>query len=232
MQSMFDILLSLPFFRGVSREKIEQILEVSKFHFLKYTPGETIVRAGDPCTHVMFIISGSVRCTVVNADGRFRVAQSLDRANVIAPDFLFGRVTNYPNTVVAEDQGAGMLQISKNDYLNILKADPVFMLNFLNILSMNAQKSVVGILALTTGSIEERIALWITSLTQPAGRDIVLTCRQRDLYSFFGVPRSSFIAALESMRERGMITYTSNEIKVVSRRDLVDLLHRYSDGGE
>ncbi len=106
------------------------------------------------------------------------------------------------------------------------------MLNFLNILSMNAQKSVVGILALTTGSIEERIALWITSLTQPAGKDIVLTCRQRDLYSFFGVQRSSFIAALDNMAQKGMITYSANEIKVVSRRELVNLLHRYSDGGE
>ncbi|MDE7125677.1 MAG: Crp/Fnr family transcriptional regulator [Muribaculaceae bacterium] len=228
---MFDILLSLPFFRGVSREKIAKILEVSKFHFLKYAAGETVVRAGDPCTHVMFIISGSVRCTVENADGRFRVAQTLERSNVIAPDFLFGRVTNYPNTVVAEET-AGILQISKNDYLKILTSDQVFMLNFLNILSKNAQKSVVGILALTTGSIEERIALWITSLTQPDGKNIVLTCRQRDLYSFFGVQRSSFIAALDNMRDRGMITYTANEIAVVSRRELVNLLHRYSDGGE
>ncbi len=231
MNSMFDLLLSLPFFRGVSREKIERVVEVSKFHFLKYTPGETIVKAGDPCTHVMFIISGSVRCTVVNSDGRFRVSQTLDRSNVIAPDFLFGRVTNYPNTVTAEET-AGILQISKNDYLKILSFDPIFMLNFLNILSMNAQKSVVGILALTTGSIEERIALWITSLTQPAGKDIVLTCRQRDLYSFFGVQRSSFIAALDNMAQKGMITYSANEIKVVSRRELVNLLHRYSDGGE
>lgn len=231
MESMFDILLGLPLFKGVSRERIEKVVEVSKFHFLKYLEGETIVKAGDPCTHVMFIISGSVRSTVVNTDGRFRVAQTLEQSNVLTPDFLFGRVTASPAEVTALEP-TGILKVSKNDYLQILNSDPVFLFNFLNILSMNAQKAVVGILALTTGSIEERIALWITALSQPAGKDIVLTCRQRDLYSFFGVQRSSFIRALDNMRAKGMIEYTANEIRVVSRRALVGLLHLYADGGE
>lgn len=228
---MFDILLSLPLFKGVSREKIEKVVEVSKFHFLKYLEGETIVKTGDPCTHVMFIISGSVRSTIVNADGRFRVSQTLEKSSVLTPDFLFGRVTASPAEVTALEP-TGILKVSKSDYLNILNSDPVFLFNFLNILSMNAQKAVVGILALTTGSIEERIALWITALSQPSGKDIVLTCRQRDLYSFFGVQRTSFIRALENMRDRGMIDFTGSEIKVLSRRDLVALLHLYADGGE
>lgn len=231
MDSMFDILLGLPLFKGVSRERIEKVVEVSKFHFLKYLPDEVIVKRGDPSTHVMFIISGSVRSTVENADGRFRVSQTLERSSVLTPDFLFGRVTASPAEVVALEP-AGILKVSKNDYLHILNSDPVFLFNFLNILSMNAQKAVVGILALTTGSIEERIALWLTTLSQPSGKDIVLTCRQRDLYSFFGVQRSSFIRALENMRDKGMIEFTATEIKVISRRALVGLLHIYSDGGE
>jgi len=231
MNSMFDILLSLPFFRGVSKEKISRILEVSKFHFLKFMPGEMVVNAGDPCTHVMFIISGSVRCTVGNADGRFRVSQTLGTAGVIAPDFLFGRVTSHPASVVAVET-TGILRISKADYLKILAIDEVVMLNFLNVLSMDAQKSVVGVMAVTTGSVEERIALWIVSLTQPAGRDIVLESRQRDLHSFFGVQRCDFMAALESMRGRGLIEFSENEIRVISRRGLVGLLHRYPDSGE
>lgn len=134
--------------------------------------------------------------------------------------------------MVTSQETTGILQISKNDYLNILNSDRVYLFNVLNILSMNAQKAVVGILALTEGSIEERIALWITALSQPNGKDIVLTCRQRDLYSFFGVQRSSFLNALENMKQKGMIEYTQNEIKVVERRALVALLHHYTDGGE
>ena len=73
-------------------------------------------------------------------------------------------------------------------------------------------------LALTTGSIEERIAFWIVALTQPSGRDISLECRQRDLYSFFGVQRGSFIATLDNMKKLGLLTYGPSKIDIISRR--------------
>ena len=94
---------------------------------------------------------------------------------------------------------------------------------------MNAQKGVEGILAVATGSLEERIAFWIISLTQPGGTDIKLICKQRDLYALFGVQRTSFIAAMESMKERGIIDYNQNEICIHSRRTLLDLLNSTSE---
>ena len=54
---MFDILMGLPLFRGVTRERMAETVGMAKFHFLKYLPGETVVTAGDPCTHIKFIIS-------------------------------------------------------------------------------------------------------------------------------------------------------------------------------
>ncbi|MDE5568644.1 MAG: Crp/Fnr family transcriptional regulator [Muribaculaceae bacterium] len=220
---MFEILMELPLFRGATRERMAETVGMAKFHFLKYLPGETIVEAGAPCTHIKFIISGSVRSKIVNPDSRFKVSQTLVAPDVISPDYLFGRATNYPCTVTAIEP-TGILQIAKNDYIKILNSDEVFMFNYLNMLSMNAQKSVSGVLALTTGSIEERIAFWIVALTQPSGKDIALECRQRDMYSFFGVQRSSFIATLDSMKERGLVTYDSTKIDIPDRRKLIELL--------
>lgn len=221
--SMYEILMGLPLFNGVSRDCISQIIEKYRFHFLKYLPGEQIIAAGDTCTHIKFIISGSVRSKIENADGRFKVSQTLTAPEVIAPEFLFGKATQYPCTVTAID-AVGVLQISKAEYMEILKSDKIFMFNLLNILSMNAQKSIEGVLAMTTGSLEERIAFWIIALTQIGGTDIVLTCKQRDLYALFGVQRTSFIAALDAMRTQGIIEYDSSEIRVVSRRALLDVL--------
>ncbi len=221
---MYEILMSLPLLRGASHDKISEIAEKAKFHFLKYLPGEQIIRAGEPCTHIKFVISGAVRAVVANTDGRFRVAMTLSAPEVIAPDFLFGRHTIYPADVTATE-AASILQISKNDYLRILNTDQVFLFNFLNGLSTNAQKAVDGVLALTNGSLEERIAFWVISLTQPRSTDIVLQCRQRDLYALFGVQRVTFTAAMESMRERGLIRYTPTEIQFLDRRALLALLN-------
>ncbi len=224
---MYEILLGLPLFKGVSRERLSEVIGSVKFHFLKYLPNDTIVSAGDPCTHIKFIISGSARLTIANNDSRFLVSQTLSAPDVIAPECLFGSVTSYPCSGVAIEP-TGILQISKADYLKILNMDQIFLFNYLNILSMNAQKATQGILAVTTGNLEERIAFWIVALTQRRGTDITLACRQRDLYSLFGVQRTSLKATLESLKERDIISYSSSEIRIKSRQSLTDILHNAS----
>ncbi|MDE6808610.1 MAG: Crp/Fnr family transcriptional regulator [Muribaculaceae bacterium] len=228
MDSMYEILMSLPLLNGVSRARILEIVGKTKFHFLKYLDGEQIAKAGEPCTHIKFVLSGAVRSTITNGDRRFRVLQTLNAPSVIAPEFLFGRSPYNPSDVVAVG-ATGILQIAKTDYLTMLTSDEIFMFNYLNMLSSTTQRSVEGILALTNGSLEERIAYWIAALTQRDGVDIVMQCRQRDLYSLFGVQRSSLIAALDRLKEDGYIDYTPTEISVKSRSRLLGILSGEED---
>lgn len=228
MDSMYEILMRLPVFNGVTYSRLEEIVGNTKFHFLKYLEGDKIIEAGEQCTHIKFIISGSARVSIVNSDGRFKVSQTLSMPDVIAPEYLFGKATRYPVSAVALEP-TGILQIEKQDFLHILSTDPIFLINMLNMLSVNAQRSVEGVLALTTGSLEERIAYWIVALTQRRGTDIVLSCRQRDLYSLFGVQRTSFIATLDSMKQRGLIDYNQSDIMIKSRSEMLSLLNSASE---
>ena len=151
MASMFEFLSDIPLFQGASHDKFAEIVGNTKLHFLKYPAGEILFRAGDSCRHLAILIQGHVRATTVNDAGRFSVSQTLTAPSALAPDFLFGRVTTYPYTVTALDE-VSIVKISKNDYLNILEADRVFLFNFLNTLSANVQKSVEGVLALSTSA--------------------------------------------------------------------------------
>ncbi|MBD5213710.1 MAG: Crp/Fnr family transcriptional regulator [Bacteroidales bacterium] len=228
MDKMYEILMGLPLFNGVSRERMTEIVGNTKFHFLKYLEGETIIAAGNPCTHIMFIISGSARVSITNVTGRFTVSQTLEAPDVISPEYLFGMSSTYPCSVVANEP-VGILQIDKNDYLHILNSDRVFLYNFLNTLSTKAQKGVEGILALTTGALDQRLAYWIIALTQRSGKNITMTCKTRDLYSLFGVQRSSFMATLDAMKEQGYIDYEPGVIYIKSRKGLLDILNTSPD---
>lgn len=224
MESMYEQLLNLPLLKGVSINKLTEMVGKTRLHFMKYMPDRVITKAGEPCNHITFVISGSVRVVVENANKRFAVSQTLKSPDVYAPEFLFGKAPYFPCTVTAIEP-TGILKVSKTDYLNLLKDDSVFLLNFLNILSRNAQKGVEGILSLTQGSLEERLAYWIIALTQPSGFDIRLTARHRDLYTMFGVPRSSLVAALDNLKRGGVLDYVPGEITVLSRPLLLDVLH-------
>lgn len=225
---MYENLMTLPLFKGVSYSRLSEIVGNTRLAFLKYLPGQSMLSAGDPCTHIKFVISGHVRMTIRNESDRVRVSQTLKAPAVISPDFLFGRNTFYPATAVAVDT-VSVMQIEKKDLIPLLQSDEIFLFNYLNILSTNAQKAVDGVLAITSGSLEERIAFWIIALTQMDSDEVTLTAKQRDLYSLFGVQRTSFIAALDSMKAQGILDYTSNEIRVHSRRALRSVLLKHPE---
>lgn len=220
---MFDILAELPLFRGVTHERIASVVGTTRFHFLKYSVGNTIAHAGESCSHVLFIISGKVKISISNTDERFRIIQTLEAPDVISPDFLFGLSTVYPGNVTALDN-VSVVKVSKNDYLKILKSDEIFLFNFLNYLSMNAQKCVEGVLSMTNGSIEERLAMWVVAMTQPSAKDIIIECKQRDLYSMFGVQRSSYMSAIERLVQSDIIKYEPGIIKIVDRRRILNIM--------
>ena len=228
LNSMYENLMGLPLFNGVSYNRISEIVGNTKLAFMKNLPGETIVQAGAPCTNLMFVIGGRVRLTIRNNSDRFSLGQTLEAPTVVSPDFLFGRNTLFPATVSAIDT-VSIMQIEKNDFISIIRSDEVCLYNYLNFISTNAQKAVDGVLALTTGSLEERIAFWIIALSQRDAKEIVLSCRQRDLYTLFGVQRSSFMSTLDSMKERGLIDYSPNEIRVMSRMNLRSVLLKTPD---
>lgn len=221
--SMFELLMSLPLFKGVTRDRIAETVGHTRMNFQKYTPNNRIITAGTHCNELHFVLSGSVRSTIASEDGRFAVSQTIDGPHVFAADSLFGLVTDYPCTVDALTE-CNIMTIEKSAYLGILQSDNIFAINYLNLLSMNAQKSVHGVLAVVTGSLEERIAYWVCALSQPGARDVVLTCKQRDLYGLFGMQRSTFFGILDQMRDRGLINYTPTSISIVDRRAMVRML--------
>lgn len=220
---MFQTLMGLPLFHGVSYQKLSEIIGKHPFHFIKYPEGQEIIHAGDPCTHLLTIVSGNARVSIAGGDGRVKVSQTLSAPEIINPDFFFGKTTVSPSTVTAVDT-CGIMQIEKKDYIEIINSDQVFLFNFLNILSVDAQLSTEGVIALTSGDLKKRIAYWIVALTQRNGKDITMECRQRDLYSVFGVPRQSLTAALSEMKAEGILDFTPASISVFSRKALLDIL--------
>lgn len=224
MDSIYEIIMDLPLFKGVSREKISELVEKNRFHFLKYTSNELMISAGDPCKHVRFVISGKARIEISSSNKKILISEVISAPNVIGPDYLFGKETYYPFSVYAEGN-CGLLQIDKADYINILLSDKVFLFNILNSLSRNYQKVTNGILSLSSGSIAERLAFLVVSLTQKGAEDIRLKFKQKDFCSMLSTQRTSFVNALNALKEEGAIDFTSTEIIIKNREKMLEILH-------
>ena len=195
---IFDTLLQLPLLRGASKMRLSEIVGRFKLHFLKFTPGETVVVPGQECTSMMFLLNGSVRLTAQSADGELRVSQTLQAPQVISPDHLFGLMTQYPARVTAVDT-VGIMEISKEEYRRMLAMDHVFLFNYLNAVCSLSQRSASGLLSIAAGSQTERLAYWLTTLTQPGATDIELTSDSRDLHQVLGMTAAALRTAAEHL---------------------------------
>lgn len=221
MNSMYQQLMQLPLFQGVSTEKITALVEKLPFHFLKFRSGEQILAAGDPCTHIKFVVSGKVRVTMPCAQLRITMEQTLATPNVLAADYLFGRETVYPFTAVA-DGPCGILQLLKSDYVKMINTDKVFLFNILNFLSSGSQRGMSMALSVKDGSASERLALLVQSLVVTGATDVVLRYKQRDLCALLSTQRTTLIGMLDKLTDEGIVEYDSNVLRVLDLRGLLE----------
>ena len=141
MDSMYDVLLQLPLFQGVSRVKMSEIIEKTRFHFLKYQDNEIIARRGEECTHMKFIVSGSARAELKNINGKIRVTETLHAPNILYPNHLFGRNTTYPSEVTAKEN-CGIMQIDKQAFVTLIQQSPIFIINLTLTIRSNLDRTV------------------------------------------------------------------------------------------
>lgn len=222
---MYQQLMQLPLFQGVSTDVITALVEKLPFHFLKFRNGEQIFAAGDQCSHIRFIVSGRVRLETPCDHLRVSLLQTLETPHVLAAEYLFGRETTYPYSAFA-DGPCGILQLRKSDYIKMLAFDKVFLFNILNYLSSGSQRNTASILAIKDGSVVERLAMIVDALTVTGATDVAVRFKQKDLCVLLGTQRTTLIASLDKLADEDIVDYTSNELRVLDLSRLAEFIHK------
>lgn len=222
---MYQQLMQLPLFQGVSTDVITALVEKLPFHFLKFRNGEQIFAAGDQCSHIRFIVSGRVRLETPCDHLRVSLLQTLETPHVLAAEYLFGRETTYPYSAFA-DGPCGILQLRKSDYIKMLAFDKVFLFNILNYLSSGSQRDTASILAIKDGSVVERLAMIVDALTVTGATDVAVRFKQKDLCVLLGTQRTTLIASLDKLADEDIVDYTSNELRVLDLSRLTEFIHK------
>jgi CRP-like cAMP-binding protein len=223
MNSMYQQLMQLPLFQGVSSDQITALVEKMPFHFLKFRNGDNIFVAGEPCTHIRFIVSGRVRLETQCAHLRVSLFQTLATPHVLAAENLFGRDTTYPCNAVA-DGPCGILQLRKSDYIKMLGTDKVFLFNILNYLSSGSQRYSSSIAAIKDGSLVERLAMLVDALVFNGAADVTLRFKQKDLCTLLGTQRTTLVSTLDRLVDDEILEYDSNQISILDLKRLSEFL--------
>ena len=221
--TMYDTLLQLPLFQGLCKDDFTNIIEKVKFHFHQLNPGECIVKQGETCDRLMFLLDGEVISQTTNDKLGYRLSEIHTTPFVVEPYSLFGMQTSFSADYRAHTN-VSLLSIDKSFVLSELNRYEIFRINYLNILSNRCQISANKLCNNFTGDIKEKFLSFflLRCIRNQGEKKLYIT--MEDLANLIGETRINVSKLLNDLQKKELIMLKRKEIFIPSLEKLTEEL--------
>lgn len=218
---MYEILLRVPLFTGMSSSELEEIIAQTKFEFIRYKPQQTIIKKGDKCESLLLMFSGCMDCITEDNQQTFRFHEEHQGSYLIEPEHLFGLRQNYGKTFIAKEE-TDLLILSKNEVLKLSTNYIIFKINLLNIISTKAQITFKRYWNQNPQDIELKIIEFIEAhCDRPSGKKII-DIKMTKLAGELCQPRLKISNALRRLQNTKLINLKRGKIIINEMQDLIN----------
>ncbi len=221
MSSMYEMIMDLPLFKGVSKDQVSLFLEKTHIGFQNYEIGDVLAEVGEPVNMVRFVISGDISLIHPLEGVGITIEERSGFGKVLGADRLFGMATGYPYKAVAKTK-TSIMEFSKPQYVNLLHSDSIYMLNFFNYLSLRAQRPVDSTVKYCHGDIMNRICLLVSFMTEPAADEIVIRGDDAAFADYCNCDEERVCEWKNLLVMEGLADCDSSCVRIRSRRDFLD----------
>ena len=219
METMFDTLLQLPLFQGLTHEDFTAILAKVKLHFTRHKSGDLLCASGEPCSQLLFLLRGEATLTTPHESGLYALAEQIQAPYLVEPYSLFGMSTHYQSSCHALGE-AHTVSIEKSFLTNDLFKYEIFRLNYMNMVCNRAQTLSTRLQTLPAGSIKERfIHFLLTRCERPIGAK-TLKIKMEQLALILNESRMSTSKMLNDLQEQGLVSLRRGEIYIPRAENL------------
>lgn len=210
---MYDTLLQLPLFQGLGKNDITSILDKVRIHFSKRKAGDIVLRKGQVCRELVFLLNGKLMSETSDRDNLYTFYEEITAPSLLEPYSLFGWRTEYVANYITSSV-CDFVSIEKSYLLSELSNYEIIRLNYLNILSNRVQNLSDRLWTNMTGSVEDRIVDFILlhSIIQTGEKRLKI--KMDDLAKLLSSTRIRISRALNEMQDKRWITLHRGEIRV------------------
>lgn len=217
---MYDTLLSLPLFQGMSQTDFNSLLQKIRLDFIRYEDGDVIIEKGNRCGSLAFLINGTVESSRSGMDGNFTFSELIEAPFLIEPYSMFGRAGSYQRTYTAIGS-CSFLMVDKQYIYTELGKYNICRMNLLNILSGRVQQLDSHIWSLDGMSLRERIIRFIKGLSDIQSGQKRLAIKMNDLAMLMDATRLNVSRELNALEKDGLISLRRKEIFIPALENLI-----------
>ncbi len=210
---IYDRLLQFTLFQGMSHADLMQVAGHTKFDFTKMPAGKRLVREGEPCTHLIFLTSGTLSIDTPSDDHSYHVVEQVSAPYVIQPEHLFGASQRY-TSAFRTSTPCNLITLDKQEVLLLLETQLVFRLNMLNQATTETQRLRHNFWRQAPHSLRERIIRFFFShCIYPAGSKTFYILMNQ-LAAEVNDSRLDVSRALNEMQDEGLIALHRGRIEI------------------
>lgn len=219
-QTMFDTLLELPLFQGLSREDLTRILESTRLAFDTLSQGATVVRQDEICTGLTFVIRGDVISTTAAADRSWSIEETLTAPILQGLDVLYGTRRTHSRTLTAAGT-VNTLTMDKQTFGALTRYYEVFRLNVLNLLTTHISRQAQPMWLPPPNDLKGRIIQFMRMhVERPAGMKR-FNISHKLLGLYLGEDSRYISYAIHDMQEQGLLEIGRRTIIIPAMEKLI-----------
>ena len=203
----------LPLFMGMSRSDLLDIAGQTKFDFKKVEDGETIVREGEACQRLYFLLSGEIMVITEADDHGYRIEEDIFGPEIFQIERIFGLTQRFTHTYIAK-HGCSLMSISKQEMQKLSDKFEIFRINLLNLISTQTQKNNRRLFRVPPKTLIESHCI------RPAGEKMFYIKMTR-LAEEMNVKRIYVSNALNEMQDHKLIKLYRGRIHIPSLEKLI-----------
>ena len=203
-----------PLFQAMQPEELDGILEFATERRVRR--GQMVLQKGDPGSSMMAVLSGRVRISAVNAEGKEITL------NVINPGQVFGEIALLDGQPRSADATASedttLLVIERRQFMPFLAKNQDLTARMLAVLCERLRSTSLALEQIALFDLEARLARLILKLAADYGKPttdgtrIELKLSQRDISNLVAASRESVNKQLAEWRDGGVLTFENGYI--------------------
>ena len=218
-QLIYERLLRLPLFQGMSQEGLTALVGHTKLEFVRHESGVLIYSEGSPCDAMTFLMRGRMTILSHADDHSYHVEESMTAPALLPPEYLFGLSQRYPHTYLAAS-ACDLLVLSKPEALRLLEGNSIFRTNLLNIISTRTQRLARRPWHPHPQTLRHKICRFLSERCHHPAGEKMFHLKMQQIATAIGESRLNVSRELHQMEQDNLLVLNRGSIHVMAMEKL------------
>ena len=201
----YELLTKLPLLQGLSGKELAHIgsvigLEVNEAPSMR----RPLIRQNDPCTHLIFLATGTLVRQYQSDDGLFETKAFIQAPALLEPYNLYGLECNFRCSYTPL-QNVSYITVKKKDVMQHLMKAEIFRINYFNLLSAIIHKKDALLHPMPNLTVNQKIMTFLQRQFADCEGEGEIAIKMTDLANYIGETRLNTSRALNQLEKEHII---------------------------